>query len=230
MIKEGSNQVWVIMFLHQRKPNPNLQMIDIVGDKVGQVGVLGMAPDLFDRIQFGGVRWEKSHLYGLGKAFPQFSGGGFVNTGSVPDHDQVSPQTPMQFGDEVFHHGRLDVLGIDAEVNAQASLFGRKGDRRDDGEAVMAVPRIVDRGLPPGRPRTADHRLQLEPALVQKDKGGVIGPPFFLSPAKPRDAKRRWLSRFAPELVVRASDNSSPDSSESSKRDPGDKAPQRFFG
>lgn len=230
MIKEGSNQVWITMFLHQRKPNPILQMIEVVGDKVGQVGVLGVVPNLFDRIQFGGVRREKSHFYGLGKAFPQLSGGGFVNTGSIPDHDQVPPQTPMYFGDEVFHHGRLDVLGIDAEVNAQASLFGRNSDRCDDGEAVVAVPRIVDRGLPPWRPSTADHRLQQEPALVQKDKSGVIGPPFFLSPAKPRDAKRRWLPRLAPALDVRASDNSNPDSSESSKRDPGDNAPQRLFG
>lgn len=230
MIKEGSNEIGIVMFLRQRKPNPHRQMVEVVGDEVRQVGVLGVIPNLFDRIEFGGVGREKGRFNRLGKSSPQFSRGGFMNTGTIPDHKQVPPQGSTQLGDEVFDCGRVDILGMDAEVNAQATLFGRNGNRRNDGEAVVAVPRIVDRSLSPWRPRPADHRLQHEPALVQKDKGGVIGPRFFLTPAKPLDANGRWLPRLAPALDVRASDNSNPDFSESSKRDPGDSAPQRFFG
>jgi len=47
-----------------------------------------------------------------------------------------APADRLLFGDEIFDCASFDVFGMDTEVNAQATLFGQKGDRRDDGKAV----------------------------------------------------------------------------------------------
>ena len=49
--------------------NFGMQVFEIVGNKVGQVAVLGVIPALLDRIQFRGVRRQPLELEPIGMIF-----------------------------------------------------------------------------------------------------------------------------------------------------------------
>lgn len=227
MFEERSNEIGVIMLCSQGEPCLAFQVVKVFRNEVGQIAVFGVRPNLLHRIEVWGVGRQRRELERFRKPLLEVSSRGSVNAPSIPDHDQFPPQLSTQIDDEILDSVRLDVLGMDLEVDVQAVLFGRNGDRRDDGEPVVTVPRIMNRGLTGGSPSAPDHRLQHEPALVHEDQDGFSCPSFFLSSARPCAATGRRRSRPVPALDVRVSGNSSPNFSESSKREPGDNSLQR---
>ena len=72
-----------------------------------------------------------------------------------------------------------DMRGRDGKIQSQALLEGRHRGRTGHGEAIMAIPTIVDGGLALGYPRPAHGGLQHEAALIAQDNGAALTPGFF---------------------------------------------------
>jgi len=70
-----------------------MQMFEIVGNKVGQVAVLGVIPTLLDRIQFWGVLREPLELEPIGMIFLEVGSRRAVRHPAIPY--QNHPPTTM---------------------------------------------------------------------------------------------------------------------------------------
>jgi hypothetical protein len=57
MLKEGMEEVRTAVFGHQGVGDLIREVLDILGDEVGQFPILGMAPTVLDRIEFRRICW-----------------------------------------------------------------------------------------------------------------------------------------------------------------------------
>jgi len=63
------------------------QMAYIIGHEVGQRGVLGVAPQAFDRIEVGSVRWQPFHMQPIGTGGLQSLDGCPVHVEAIEHHE-----------------------------------------------------------------------------------------------------------------------------------------------
>ena len=103
----------------------------------------------------------------------------FVFTEAVPDQQQ----RPLEMASQPLHKGKdiiaSDVPGNHREIEAHTFLDGRDGHRSRDGEALMAVPTVMELGLPLGGPGAAHRGLEHEATLIDQDQGTALTPGFF---------------------------------------------------
>jgi len=158
-------------------------VVDGVRAEVGQLATLQVAPDLFDRIEVGGVG---------GKSFdhqprPLFleeglHGPAAVRRESVPDEgDLVAVQVTVELGEEL--HEGLVVVGTRLHPKHEGCVAA-VGSEAQRGRHRQALPVEVvgeDRGLPFGRPGGPHRGEEAEPALVLEDDPGVPGPGVFFT-------------------------------------------------
>ena len=89
-----------------------VEVFEVAGDEITTMTVFEMTPELFDGIEFGGVRWEPFERE-PGEAFQQFAdGGAFVHRAVVPDDDNFTGDLFEEFAEEVGDAG-----GIEGAVN-----------------------------------------------------------------------------------------------------------------
>ena len=105
------------------------ELVDILRDEVGQIGVFRSVPYLLVGIEFGSVGWQPFDLGALSESLP-----GGATMDRVPIHnqdDRSPPQATQHRHDERHEVVSLDVVVEDVEVQAQTAARGRNGDRRD---------------------------------------------------------------------------------------------------
>ena len=74
----------------------------------------------------------------------------------------------------------LDVLGVEAVVQAETTAAGTHGDARDHRDPIAPLVVVEKRRLPPRRPGLTDARNQEEARLVDEDEVGTQPRGFFL--------------------------------------------------
>jgi hypothetical protein len=55
MLEKRFDEAWPMMFGNQGRSDFPSQVIKIIGNEVGQITVLGMAPAVVDHIEIGGI-------------------------------------------------------------------------------------------------------------------------------------------------------------------------------
>ncbi len=113
-----------------RDASPQLE--DIVGNEVGQVSVLSVAPDLLRRVEFGRIGRKPLHPDAIAEAPLQPSHAGAMHLPSVEYQDDVAAQSTQQAGDKLHKVVGDDVVIDDVEVEAQAMTVRRAGEGRND--------------------------------------------------------------------------------------------------
>ena len=68
MMEEGTEQRLVLAFASERAGDSPAQFQNVVGNEVGQVGVLGVIPDLFGGVEFRSVRRQPLDLNATAEA------------------------------------------------------------------------------------------------------------------------------------------------------------------
>ena len=168
-----------VLFEERRQVAP--EIIEVFGDPVGHVGILGLRPHELDRIKFRRIGRQPARLEPGAACSAQLSGGGTVSVQAVPDQQHGSPQVRMNMSKKSHQINRVAVVIQQLVVQAKA-LFPR-GHRQgaNHAQTVMPVPGIADRSLSDGSPNPAPQGLQKEATFVEKNNASFsLGSLFCL--------------------------------------------------
>ena len=189
-----------------------------------------MVPNPLHRIKIRSIRRKPFGLKPIGMLSPKQTNCFTMNAVTVQNHNKLSAQVPAESLKERHRLFRADILGMDMKVQSQTPPFWGNSDSRDDREAVVAVPTVLDRRFAFRRPCPATHRLQHKAAFIRKNDTISLPMRFFLYGANPAVASVGWLSRRVRGPCVRVFGNSSPANAEGARHDRDDTLPQSSAG
>jgi len=150
-----------------------------VGAAVGE-GLLRELPDAFVGVELGGVAGEAREVQSGEDATQRPDRVALVDAPVVPHEDDRSSEMAKQMSKEGADLGVLDVLGVEAVVEAEPSATGAHGDTGNDRDPIAPLP-VVEKGrLASRRPGLAHTRNQEEARLVDEDEVGTQPRGFFL--------------------------------------------------
>ncbi len=198
------------MHMLDRLKNSFAKCVNVLGNIVGQVCVFASIPDLFNRVEIGGVGRQPFDIDPASKTFMQTFCSRAMNRPAVHDQDNAARQMLQKVRHEEFEIIGTDVVRLKVEIEPQMTAFGRDAEGRNDRKPVPSVPTIENGSLSAWRPSPAHQRLEHKAGFVQQNDATPCSSRFFLSGTNPLDAISRWPSRRVPGPAVRVSDNSSP--------------------
>jgi len=94
-------------------------MLDVVGNKIGQVTVLGCRPGILDWVKFWGVRRKVFALNPLTPTLRYFSLGRTVHIPTVPDQDKGASSVTEQIAHESHRILADDIVFVNVETQVQ---------------------------------------------------------------------------------------------------------------
>lgn len=159
-----------------------MKIVDIVGEVVGQVRILGVVPDHLHRVEVRGVGRQPFHLQPRGAGLLQETDRLATGTGTVEDQQELASHLPVDEAEERQDLCEADVVAMELEVQPQAAAQGCQGDSGNDREPIVTVPAVLHRCLSPGRPGAAHQRLKQEAGLVEHDDAPAFFTGFFFDP------------------------------------------------
>ncbi len=101
------------------------QSRDILRQKVRQIPILGLRPDLFIRIKLRSIRRQPFDLQAMGKPCQEPSGRRAMDLPAVQDQDKSLRQVLKQPDHERFDIGSPKVVLVKGKVQAQPPALGR---------------------------------------------------------------------------------------------------------
>jgi hypothetical protein len=185
-----------------------MQFAYVVRDDVCQVPVLGLVPNIFDRIDFRRISGKPLDLKPIDASFLQPTDGRAMGGQPIANENERTTQVGMDLTQKSNKVRRSSV--VVQEFIVQAESIGPRcasncGQRRD---SVMTIPHILDRRHPTRSPHSAPQRLQQIATFVEKNDASFAFEALFLSAANLRGSNGRWRSRRARALAVSASADS----------------------
>ena len=186
----------------QRFPNGPLQLWCVVGDEVGQVAILGIAPPRLDGIQLRCVSRQPFEFDMLQPRIQDLLGRRAMYTPATQDDDQRAATTLTQSSNEFHRFGRTNIVGMNLKGRADLSPLRRKRDRADDTQPVVPIPRLLHRRLATRSPRLAVHRLQAKARFIDKCNAGTTSAGFFLIRGQ-SCLRQRWTASVSCSRATR---------------------------
>lgn len=160
------------------------QFIDVFGNVVGQVAVLGLAPDVLNGIEFRCIGWQPFYAKPCAGFLSQSSSRRTVCRQTIADEDNRTTQMSVDFADEL---NDIVCVGIVAEkfaVQIEPRGPRRSYERPQGGDSIMPSPRMLNGSLSPASPHAATKGLQHVPTFIEKNQASTAFGPPFLSAAK----------------------------------------------
>src|SRR3990172_1188628 len=77
-----------------------MEFVDIVGDDVGQIGVLGLVPHVFDGIKVRGVCWKPFDTKPWSTVLQQLPDSGTMGRQTVTHENERTPQVQVNLAQE----------------------------------------------------------------------------------------------------------------------------------
>ena len=170
----------------------------VVGNEIGQVAVLGVVPDLFGRVEVWGVGGEPFDPDACTVAVQILAHDfGPMDVPTIQDEDEFTLKTASDPAEKVHNVRSSNVFGLHVPIQTQPAALRGDGDGADDRQPVVTVPCRENRRLSSGCPSPADHRLEHEATLVNKDDATALPPGVFLYAAIAAAASARFPLRPA---------------------------------
>ena len=218
MFEERTQQRLLRSAFSQRLANGSGQMLHILWNKVGQIGILDPVPHLLIGIKFRPVCRRTGRCvcgnpfddHSLFKSLCQSPSRTAVNHPAIPDQNNAFGKMLQQGSDKRLGFIGGDVMIEQLEIKSHASAYRRSGNSRDNREPIPAIPTVLNRSLATRCPCASDNRLKHKTAFVNENDGFTAFSGFFLSAASRSFAMQQWPLRRVREPVVRASGNSIP--------------------
>ena len=185
-----------------------VQLVDVVGDDVGQISILGLVPYVLDGIDFGCVCREPFDLEPLSTLLRKLSNGGTMSRQTITDEDKRAAQVRMDFTQEANKFRCSSVVVKEFVIQAKPSGPRRPrncGQRRDP---IVTIPRALNRCVSFRRPHSPPQRLQQIAAFIEKHQASLPLEALFLSAASLRGARVRCPVRCVRGHAVPASADS----------------------
>ena len=157
-----------------------VELIDVVGDEVGQSRVLGVAPEGFDRIEVGRVGREPFDVEPSRSPLVQSAHGRAMDVEPIQDDDQGAPMNSVQPTQVADHVAGPHVPVLHDEVRSNPSASRRETQAADHTQAVVPLRDDLLGPRTDRRPRAPIQRLQAEAGFVEKDECCPPSPGLFL--------------------------------------------------
>jgi hypothetical protein len=148
------------------------QVLDIVGSAVREPR-FGEVPHAFVGVELRGVRRKVLEAETGHPTAEGADGITAVNLAVVPDDDHGPAQVAQQVPKKVTHLCVLDVLGMEAPIEAHAPAPRADRDAGDDRDLVPSIAMPDDRRLAARRPGPPHGRNQQEARFVDEDEMGA---------------------------------------------------------
>ena len=153
-------------------------MLEILEQAIGRMP-FPIVPELLGWVEFRGIRRELFEMQPRVSPAHRLDGTPPVNTGAIPEEDDLAPQLAQQRPEEVRHVNRFEITSLQAEIQTPVLPLRGHGERGQGGEAVMPIIIGNDRGLPHRRPGAAAGGYEQKAALIQEGQVGVEPAGFF---------------------------------------------------
>lgn len=146
------------------------------GDVIGQAGILAVPPDLFVRIEFGGIRREANGL-NIRMVLKKFANdqGSIMHVAAIPDQrhrfTQMEPEI-LKKSNRVLGMYVL-IVGQEIKVESETLAYRADSDRADGGDPIPPIPVSDDRRMPAGRVRSTHRGREHEPGLIEEYQAGA---------------------------------------------------------
>jgi hypothetical protein len=182
-----------------------VEVVEIAGNQIGTVSVFQMAPEWFDRIEFGGVGREPFERES-GELFEELANGGsFVHGAVVPNDDDVAAEMFQEVAEEGGDAGGIEgAVDERLEVEVASKGLRRQGQGGEGGDFFAGAGELTENGSNASqRPGAAAKGRELESGFIDQHHMRVRGGPFFtiaghsvFGQAAMRDSSR-WLARLS---------------------------------
>jgi len=198
-------------------------MFDICWGEVGQITVLGMAPDVFRRVEIGSIGRKPFDDNARMPGQPGRDSLSPVRAVTIPDEGEAMRNVAVEHAKEPQYFGSTDVVAMVHPVKTVSTPAWSHGEGADDREPIPTIPLSQDRGLAPRRPRPATQRLKHESALIPEHDASTGAASVFLYAASAPPAIVEWPPRFALVPAAPVSGNSTPRGEGLSRHGQGDR-------
>lgn len=187
-----------------------MQIVNVLGNDVGQRAPFRLIPNILYRIEVGRVRRKPFDPEPSVAILKESSSRGAMGWQAVPHQNDGTPQMPVNVADKSNEVRAARIVIQELVIQSQPQ---RPGSSRDGGErrnAVAPVPCSLERSVACRSPHAPPQRLQQKATFIEKNQASLLSEALFLVAAKCRDAIGRWPPRCALGRVARASGDSSP--------------------
>lgn len=157
------------------------KMLHIIRNEVRQVSVLGVIPDHLNWIQVGCIAGQPFHFKPVHAGFAQEANSFAVCTEAVHNQDELSAQMTMDEVEKSYDLHEGDVVIVYLKVQAKPTVEGSQRYRRDNRQAVVPIPTVLDWRLTLRCPRAAHRWLQHEATFVYENDTPPLLTGFFLT-------------------------------------------------
>jgi hypothetical protein len=183
--------------------------MDIFRDDIRQGSILGLIPNILDRVEVRGIRRQPFHVQPRSAALQQSSGSRTMSAQAIPHEDDWTPQMIVNFSHEPDEILRPRVVIQKFIVQSQPGGPRRSRNRSHRRDPIVAVPGALERCAAQRGPHTPPQRLQQIPTFIEKYQASLSLEALFLVAAKFRDASERCPPRSVLGHAVPASADSS---------------------
>jgi hypothetical protein len=157
-----------------------IELVDVVGDVVGQGRVFGVAPESLDRIEVGCISGQPLDVEPRCAALMQATDGRPMDVEPIQNDDQRSLVNPMQLPQVPHHVARPHVAVLHDEVGPNPPSSRREAQTADDAQPIMTLRDDLFGPRSDGSPGAAIQRLQAEAGFIEKDERRTPSPGLFL--------------------------------------------------
>jgi hypothetical protein len=141
----------------------------IVGNKVGKVNTLGMAPDFFHGVQFRSIGRKPFNsepgVALLEKPIERF----IMDAIPIANDDQISVQSAVNSSDEIGKVMSTDVSCLQVIVETYLRTMRWNRQRSDSRYSISPIPYVLNRRMAQRRPSPTPIRLQHKARFVEKN-------------------------------------------------------------
>jgi hypothetical protein len=158
----------------------DFQCPHVIGNEVGQVAVLRIAPPRLDRIQFRCVGRQPLEFEPLQPRSLQLLDRRAMHRPAVKNDEQGTLQLPSQPFYKRDHVDRDNVGLVNPKRYADPLALRRERNRTDHGQSIVSIPGSLLRSNAARCPGTTVQRLQTKASFIDKDESGATSAGLFL--------------------------------------------------
>lgn len=185
-----------------------MQFVDIVRDHVGQIGVFGLVPHVFDRIKVRGVCGKPFDGEPLNTVLQQLSDGRSMGRQTVTHEDERTPQVEVNLSQEPDEVRSSCVVVKQFVVQAKPVGPGRASNRSQSRDPIVTIPDSLDRCVSRRSPHSPPQGLEQIATFIKKNQASLPFEALFLAAANSRGSSERLRLRSARALAVSVSADS----------------------
>lgn len=123
VVEERANKGLVAAGFPNRLGDGSSQLQYVVGNEVSQVGVIGVAPDLFHWVELRRVGRQPFDLHAAAETLLMLPNAGLVNLPAIPHQDNTPADASKQAGHALDEIVGNDVMVEDIEVEPRSAAM-----------------------------------------------------------------------------------------------------------